>query len=97
MKPFTTEDTELHRANPPRETHEPSIIDVAIATAAITAVSARKIVGPNEAARHPASPKAVNSSSFHPPSGPNANTTERECGGIASLSITSSSISDNTI
>src|SRR5438105_339657 len=45
---------------------------IAIATAAITAVSVRKIVLPNDADVHPLCWNKASSSAVHPPSGPKA-------------------------
>ena len=45
---------------------------LAIATAAIAAVSARRMVSPSEAAIHCEVAKLLNSSSVQPPSGPTA-------------------------
>src|SRR5690348_1874934 len=78
---------------------------IVTATAATTAVSALKIVGPNDTLTHPADSNSFNSSSAHPPSGPTASATEaRLCGAdtpvrdpsTTSLSITRSSDSAHT-
>src|SRR5881227_1065305 len=66
-------------------------------TAAITAVSTRRMVDPSDAEIHPAFSNAVSSSFFHPPSGPKASTTGSEPTGIASFRLKSRSISERTI
>src|SRR5207248_9868752 len=71
--------------------------DVAITTAAIAAVSARRLVGPSEAENHPADWNASSSSCVDPPSGPRARAKEAASRGRASYSLTSSLIPDSTV
>src|SRR5271167_1066307 len=72
---------------------------LAIARAAMAAVSALKMVGPSEADIHPAWSNCCNSSGVHPPSGPIASATEvtSPFSRTTSTSCASRSVSASTI